>query len=118
MPTTAVHVLEIIQQVFRHATSRGLKLENPTERIKPSAIATFKLRDHRLSPDEISVFFRALASVGTLPTLRVAIKFVLLTLCSKGGVSWRADAAVIQGLGGEFQRRLGRLESAARPSAA
>lgn len=83
-PSTAVHAREVINQIYRHATGRGLKLENPAENIRPSAIATFKPRDRALSPDEIRVFFKALETVGTLPTIKLALKFVLLTLCRKG----------------------------------
>ena len=39
-PATAVHAREIIQQVYRHAMARGLKIENPAENVKASAIAT------------------------------------------------------------------------------
>ena len=37
-----------------------------------------------LAPDEIRVFFNTLDGVGTLPTLKLALKFILLTLCRKG----------------------------------
>ena len=42
----AVHAREIVLQVFRFIQARGLKVENPAEAIRPSAIATFKAR-HR-----------------------------------------------------------------------
>jgi len=83
-PSTAVHAREVIQQVYRHAMARGVKIENPAESVKASAIATFKPRERALSPDDIRVFFTTLDSVGTLPTLKLALKFALLTLCRKG----------------------------------
>ncbi len=83
-PATAVHAREIVQQVYRHAQSRGLKLENPAEGVKASAIASFKPRERALSPKEIHTFFTVLDTVGTLPTLKLAVKFVLLTMCRKG----------------------------------
>lgn len=91
-PATAVHAREIIQQVYRHAMSRGLKIENPAESVKASAIATFKPRERALTPGEIRTFFAVLDTVGTLPTLKLGIKLVLLTMCRKGELlqaTWR-----------------------------
>lgn len=79
----AVHAREIVLQVFRFIQARGLKVENPAEAIRPSAIATFKARDRALSPSEIHVFFSALEQTATMSTLRLAIKFMLLTLVRK-----------------------------------
>jgi integrase len=83
-PATAVHAREIIQQVYRHAMARGLKIENPAENVKASAIATFKPRERALTPGEIRTFFTVLDTVGTLPTLKLALKFILLSMCRKG----------------------------------
>jgi len=83
-PATAVHAREIIQQVYRHAMARGLKIENPAENVKASAIATFKPRERALTPGEIRTFFTVLDSVGTLPTLKLALKLILLSMCRKG----------------------------------
>ncbi|TVO63487.1 tyrosine-type recombinase/integrase [Denitromonas ohlonensis] len=83
-PATAVHAREIIQQVFRHAMARGVSIDNPAEKIKASAIATFKPRERALTPVEIRTFFTVLDTVGTLPTLKLALRFILLTLCRKG----------------------------------
>lgn len=91
-PATAVHAREIIQQVYRHAMSRGLKIDNPAEGVKASAIATFKPRERALTPGEIKTFFTVLDTVGTLPTLKLAVKFILLTMCRKGELllaTWR-----------------------------
>jgi len=79
----AVHTREIVLQVYRFVQARGLKIDNPAEAIRPSAIATFKARDRALSPSEIHVFFAALEQTATMPTLRLAIKFMLLTLVRK-----------------------------------
>lgn len=83
-PATAVHAREIILQVYRHAEARGLKIENPAEGVKASAIASFKPRERALGPKEIRTFFTVLDTVGTLPTLKLAVKLVLLSLCRKG----------------------------------
>jgi integrase len=58
-------------------------VDNPAEAIRPSAIATFKPRDRTLTPAEIHVFFSALERTPTMPTLRLAIRFMLLTLVRK-----------------------------------
>ncbi|WP_431258558.1 tyrosine-type recombinase/integrase [Roseateles chitinivorans] len=79
----AVHAREIVLQVFRFIQARGLKIDNPAEAIRPSAIASFKARDRALSPAEIHVFFKALEQTATMPTLRLALKFMLLTLVRK-----------------------------------
>lgn len=79
----AVHAREIVLQVYRFVQARGLKVANPAEDIRPSAIATFKARDRALSPAELHIFFNALEQTATMPTLRLAIKFMLLTLVRK-----------------------------------
>lgn len=79
----AVHAREIVLQVFRFIQARGLKIENPAESIRPSAIATFKARDRALTPAEIHTFFNALEQTATMSTLRLAVKFMLLTLVRK-----------------------------------
>lgn len=79
----AVHAREIVLQVFRFIQARGLKIDNPAESIRPSAIATFKARDRALTPAEIHTFFSALEQTATMSTLRLAVKFMLLTLVRK-----------------------------------
>ena len=79
----AVHAREIVLQVFRFIQARGLKIDNPAESIRPSAIATFKARDRALTPAEINTIFKALEQTATMSTLRLAVKFMLLTLVRK-----------------------------------
>ncbi len=79
----AVHAREIVLQVFRFVQARRLKIDNPAESIRPSAIATFKARDRALTPAEIHTFFKALEQTATMSTLRLAVKFMLLTLVRK-----------------------------------
>lgn len=79
----AVQAREIVLLVYRFIQARGLKVDNPAEAIRPTAIATFKPRDRTLSPAEIHVFFKALEETGTASTLRLAIKFMLLTIVRK-----------------------------------
>jgi integrase len=79
----AVQARDIVLQIYRFVQARGLKVANPAEDIRPSAIATFKPRDRALTPAEIHVFFKALERTPTLPTLRLAVKFMLLTMVRK-----------------------------------
>jgi integrase len=83
-PATAVHIRDIVAQVFRFAIERGHKVANPADDVRASSIATFKPKDRALSPDEIRIFFHELDLVPTLPTIRLALKLVLLTLVRKG----------------------------------
>jgi len=83
---TAVQVKEVIQAVYRHATDRGIKIENPAAEIRPSAIAVFKPRERALSPAEIGIFFEELASVAAWPQVKLAVKLTLLTLSRKSEI--------------------------------
>ncbi len=56
----AVQARDIVLQAYRFVQARGLKVDNPAEAIRPSAIATFKPRDRALTSGEIHVFFSAL----------------------------------------------------------
>jgi integrase len=90
-PATAVHTREIVGQVYRYAIGRGLQVENPADKIQASKIAVFKPRDRALSPVEVRSFFSALESVATLPTLKLALRLILLTMVRKGeliGALW------------------------------
>ncbi|PXX42257.1 tyrosine-type recombinase/integrase [Aquitalea magnusonii] len=82
-PATAVHAREIVQQIYRWAIERGQKVTNPADTVSASSIATFKPKDRALSPDEIRIFFQQLELVSTLPTIRLALKLVLLTMVRK-----------------------------------
>lgn len=82
-PATAVHLREIVMNVYAWAIDKGAKYQNPASGIKPSSIATFAPKDRALSPNEIGVFFRLLERVSTLPTIRIGIKFLLLTMVRK-----------------------------------
>jgi integrase len=83
-PAVAVHVREIVLAVFRYAQGRGVAVSNPAESVKASSIATFKARERALTPSEVRKFLTALDQVAATPTLRLALKFVLLTGVRKG----------------------------------
>lgn len=78
-PAVAVHVRDIVRGVFNHAQGSGHSVSNPAEAIRASAIATFEPRERALSPAEIRTFLTALEHVPTMPTLRLALRFILLT---------------------------------------
>lgn len=82
-PAPAVQSRDIVLQIFRFVQARGLRIDNPAEAIRPSAIATFQIRDRALSPEEIHKYFNALEDVSSAATLRLAVKFMLLTMVRK-----------------------------------
>lgn len=82
-PATAVHAREIVLQVYRWAIERGQKVENPAERVRPTTIAKFEPRDRALTPDEIGLTYQYMERIGTTPTIRAAVKLLLLTMVRK-----------------------------------
>ncbi|MDM1717455.1 tyrosine-type recombinase/integrase [Thiopseudomonas alkaliphila] len=82
-PATAVHTREVVLQVYRWAIERGQKVENPADLVRPSSIAKFEPRDRTLSPEEIKLMYQYLERIGTSPTIRAAIKLLLLTMVRK-----------------------------------
>jgi integrase len=90
-PAVAVHAREIVLMVYRHVQRKGIEVSNPAERVQASAIARFEPRDRALSPSELRLFLAALDQCATMPTLRLAVRFVLLTGVRKGefiGATW------------------------------
>lgn len=82
-PATAVHAREIVLQVYRWATERGQKVENPADLVRPASIARFEPRDRTLTPAEIDLMYRYMEKVGTTPSIRAAVKLLLLTMVRK-----------------------------------
>ena len=78
-PAVGVHVREVVHAVFRHAQGSGVSIANPADAVRASAVARFEPRDRALTPEEIRTFFAALEQVAAAPTLKLALKFVLLT---------------------------------------
>lgn len=90
-PAVAIHAREIVLMVFRFAQAKGMDIGNPAERVQASSIATLEPRDRALTPTELRLFLQAVEGVATLPTLRLALRFVLLTGVRKGefiGATW------------------------------
>ena len=82
-PATAVHVREVVMQVYRWAIERGQKVDNPAEMVRPNSIARFEPRDRALAPDEIALMYQYIERIGTTPSIRAAAKLLLLTLVRK-----------------------------------
>ncbi|MBI3102089.1 MAG: tyrosine-type recombinase/integrase [Burkholderiales bacterium] len=82
-PATAIHIRDIVKQVYAFAVLHGEKLTNPADDVKAASIATFVPKDRSLSPAEIRLAFHQLDSIATYPTIRLALRLVLLTLVRK-----------------------------------
>jgi len=82
-PATAVHVRDIVKQVYAFAILHGEKVDNPAADVGAASIATFVPKDRALSPLEIRLMSRQMESVATYPTIRLALRMVLLTLVRK-----------------------------------
>ncbi|MGK8399381.1 integrase arm-type DNA-binding domain-containing protein [Burkholderia cenocepacia] len=78
-PATAVHIRDIVKQVYAFAVLHGEKVDNPADEVKAASIATFVPKDRALSPTEIRLAFRQLESIATYPTIRLALRVVLLS---------------------------------------
>jgi integrase len=91
-PGPAVHARELVLLVYRYAIGKGVEVKNPADSIARKAIATFKPRERNLNRHEIRAFFDALQHTATAPTLRLAVKFMLLTGVRKSefiGATWK-----------------------------
>ncbi|MHA4838135.1 tyrosine-type recombinase/integrase [Sphingopyxis sp. MSC1_008] len=82
-PATAIHVRELVKLIFAFAKLHGEKVVNPAEEVGPASIATFAPRDRSLNPAEIRVLFKVIQNVATLPTIRLGVKFFLLSMVRK-----------------------------------
>jgi len=82
-PATAIHVRDILKQIYGFAILHGEKVVNPAEEVGPASIATFVPKDRALSPAEIRVMLKQLERVATLPTIRLGMRLFLLTMVRK-----------------------------------
>lgn len=82
-PATAVHVRDIVKLIFAFAILHGEKVANPADEVGPASIATFVPRDRSLSPAEIRIVLKQLEHVATLPTIRLGVRLILLTMVRK-----------------------------------
>lgn len=82
-PATAIHVRDIVKQIYAWAILHGEKIDNPADGVGPASIATFRPRDRSLSPTEIRIALSVLGEVATFPTIRLGLKFILLSMVRK-----------------------------------
>ncbi|MCR6632607.1 MAG: tyrosine-type recombinase/integrase [Magnetospirillum sp.] len=82
-PATAIHVRDIVKQIYGFAILHGEKVANPADDVGPSSIATFVPKDRALSPNEIRIMLREVEHIATLPTIRLGLKLILLTMVRK-----------------------------------
>jgi integrase len=87
-PATAIHVREQMKLVFAYARLYGEKVDNPATDVAPASIARFVPRERSLSPREIRLFYPLLEQVPTLPTIRLGMKLILLTLVRKSELTF------------------------------
>jgi integrase len=82
-PATAVQIRDIVKQIYGYANLHGEKVANPADSVDAASIATFVPKDRALSPQEIHLMSKQLESVATYPTIRLALRMILLTLVRK-----------------------------------
>jgi integrase len=82
-PATAIHVRDIVKQIYGFAILHGERVANPADEVGPASVATFVPRDRSLSPSEIRVMLKVLEQVPTLPTIRLGLRLYLLTMVRK-----------------------------------
>ncbi len=82
-PATAIHVRDILKQIYGFAILHGEKIANPADEVGPASIATFVPKDRSLSPTEIRVMLKQLEHVATLPTIRLGMRLFLMTMVRK-----------------------------------
>ena len=82
-PATAIHVRDIVKQIYAFAALHGEKVHNPADNVGPTSIATFVPKDRALSPSEIRIMLHELEHVPTLPTIRLGLRLILLTMVRK-----------------------------------
>lgn len=82
-PATAIHVRDIVKQIYSFAILHGEKVKNPADEVGPASVATFKPRDRSLSATEIRIMLKQLEHVATLPTIRLGLRLILLTMVRK-----------------------------------
>ena len=82
-PATAIHVRDIVKQIYAFAILHGEKVGNPADDVGPASIATFAPKDRALSPAEIRIMLHQLEHVPTLPTIRLGLRLILLTMVRK-----------------------------------
>ena len=82
-PAVAIHVRDIILQVFSWAKLKGEKVINPASEVAPSSIAKFHPRERNLSPEEIVTALEMYRFVGANLSVKAGTKLLLMTFVRK-----------------------------------
>lgn len=82
-PATALQIRDLVKQIYGYANLHGEKAANPADSVAAASIATFVPKDRALSPMEIHLMSKQLESAATYPTIRPALRMILLTLVRK-----------------------------------
>ncbi|MEK6385761.1 MAG: tyrosine-type recombinase/integrase [Paraburkholderia tropica] len=82
-PATAVQIRDIVKQVYVYAIAHGERVDNPADSVGPSTIATFVPKNRALSPLEVRLMVQQMELVATYPTIKLALRLILLTLVRK-----------------------------------
>lgn len=83
-PATAIHIRDIVKQIFGFAILHGEKVANPADEVGKASIATFVPKDRALSRIEIRLLFELLDKVSAQPAIRIGFRLILLTMVRKG----------------------------------
>lgn len=59
-PATAVHIRDLVKQIYGYANLYGEKVANPADSVEAASIATFVPKDRALSPQEIHLMSKQL----------------------------------------------------------
>ena len=81
-PATAIHVRDIVKQIYGFAILHGEKVANPADEVGPASIAIFVPRDRSLSPRR-SGNAQAARTHRDLAEIRLGMKLYLLTMVRK-----------------------------------
>src|SRR5258708_27644757 len=82
-PATAIHVRDVVKQMYAFAILHGEKVANPADGVGPASIATFVSKDRWLSQAELRIMLAEVEHVPTLPPIRLGLRFILLTMVRK-----------------------------------
>lgn len=81
--STAVQVRDIISYVYRYANDQGYEYKCPAKNIRANSIAKFTPRKSAMKPTELGIFFRTLKKVQTMESIKIALRFIAITLVRK-----------------------------------
>ena len=79
----AVCMRDLADVDYPDADKVRVVMDNPADDVGPASIATFVPKDRALSPAEIRIMLKQLEHVPTLPTIRLGLRLLLLTMVRK-----------------------------------